>query len=399
MHVRAIKNRAGETVAFLAYAGKLNGKKFRKRFSVKKLGLALAQSRAEAWAKGKAKQIDSNASFGALIDERLLSQVSEAVELLSPYRISLIEAVRAYVSGQGERMRESQSAPIRAWSFAEASTEFIENLRAGGRTKDYIRDCETQYGAFARDFGSRSLDEITIEELQAWVNARRSPAGKKLCMTSRNNWRRDLGMVWRFALERKRAASNPVALLPRGRADDGPIAILTPTEAELALRTAERLGKRNYVVFLALSCFAGLRTIEVKRLLQDNIRVDKKIIIIEPRISKTRQRRIPSIPENLACWLECYRGQGGNNKVLERGGGYVKVMRQVLKEAGAPTIPPNAMRHSWFSYHLALLQNEQLTQYEGGHESSEVLYKNYRELVTPEAARAWFAIYPSSCPS
>ena len=74
----------------------------------------------------------------------------------------------------------------------------------------------------------------------------------------------------------------------------------------------------------------------------------------------------------------------------------MKVMRRVLKEAGGPTIPSNALRHSWFSYHLALGQNENLTQSQGGHESAEVLYKNYRELVTPDEARAWFAIYPSS---
>src|SRR5258707_1110143 len=184
MHVRPIKNQAGETVAFIAYAGMLNGKKRRKQFSVKKLGggLAMAQSRAEAWARAKAKQIDSNATFGALIDERLLSQVSEAIELLSPYRISLIEAVRGYVAGQASQGR-SQSAPIRAWAWSEATDAFLENLRHGGRTKDYISDCETQYGAFARDFGTRSLDRITTEELQAWVKAR------KLSVTTRNNWR------------------------------------------------------------------------------------------------------------------------------------------------------------------------------------------------------------------
>jgi integrase len=392
MQVRPLKNQAGEIVAFTAYAGKLNGNKRRKRFSVKKFGgLALAQTRAEAWVRAKAKQIDSNATFGALIDERLLSQVSEAVELLSPYRISLIEAVRGYVAGQTSQGR-SQSAPIRAWTWSEATDAFLENLRHGGRSKDYIRDCEIQYAAFARDFGTRSLDEITTEGLQAWVKAR------KLSVTTRNNWRRDLGMVWRFAIGRGRAAANPAALLPRGLPEDGPIAILTPTEAELALRTAEKLGKRNYIVFLALSCFAGLRTIEVKRLLQSNIEVDRRIITVNTRVSKTRQRRIPIISENLACWLECYQGQRGN-KVLEQGGGYMKVMRRALKEAGGPTIPPNAMRHSWFSYHLALGQNEHRTQLEGGHQSAEVLYKNYRELVTPDAARAWFAIFPSSSPA
>jgi len=400
MHVRPVKNEVGDIVAFDAYAGKLNGKKRRKRFSVKKLGVALAQTRAEGWGREKAKQIASNASFGALLDEHILSQVSEAIDLLSPYRISLIDAVRAYVDGQGR----SQSASIRAvaWTWSEASNAFLENLRHGDRTADYISDCETQYGAFERDFGRRSLDEITTEQLQAWLAARKNAAGQKLAVKTRNNWRRDLGMVWRFAIGRGRAASNPAALLPRGKDEDGPIAILTPAEAELALRTAERLGKRNYILFLALCCFAGLRTIEVKRLQKGNIHVDRRIIIINTRVSKTRQRRIVTIPDNLACWLERYGGAGGSKdnrggaaKVIEPGGGYVKVMRRVLKEAGAPTIPHNALRHSWFSYHLALGQNEHRTQLEGGHDSAEVLWKNYRELTMPEAARAWFAIYPS----
>ncbi len=53
----------------------------------------------------------------------------------------------------------------------------------------------------------------------------------------------------------------------------------------------------------------------------------------------------------------------------------------------------NGLRHSFISYRLAILHDTAQVALEAGN-SPEVLFGHYRELVTPEAAKAWFAVVP-----
>ena len=55
----------------------------------------------------------------------------------------------------------------------------------------------------------------------------------------------------------------------------------------------------------------------------------------------------------------------------------------------------NALRHSFISYRLAEVKDQNLVALEAG-KSPKMIHKHYRELATPEQARSWFAIEPSS---
>lgn len=50
----------------------------------------------------------------------------------------------------------------------------------------------------------------------------------------------------------------------------------------------------------------------------------------------------------------------------------------------------NGLRHSYISYQLAILNDTARVALEAGN-SPDVIFAHYRELVTPEAAKAWFA--------
>jgi len=52
-----------------------------------------------------------------------------------------------------------------------------------------------------------------------------------------------------------------------------------------------------------------------------------------------------------------------------------------------------AARHSFVSYHYAKLDDAKLTAKEAGH-TEEMLFSNYRALVTESAAEEFFAIFP-----
>jgi hypothetical protein len=53
----------------------------------------------------------------------------------------------------------------------------------------------------------------------------------------------------------------------------------------------------------------------------------------------------------------------------------------------------NALRHSFISYRVADIQNVAQVALEAGN-SPQMIFKHYRELVRPAAAKEWFAIVP-----
>lgn len=56
--------------------------------------------------------------------------------------------------------------------------------------------------------------------------------------------------------------------------------------------------------------------------------------------------------------------------------------------------PPNALRHSFASYHLAHFRDAAQLALELGHTTTEVLFNHYREVVTPEEAEKYWKIGP-----
>jgi len=53
----------------------------------------------------------------------------------------------------------------------------------------------------------------------------------------------------------------------------------------------------------------------------------------------------------------------------------------------------NALRHSFISYRLAVVPDVNRVALEAGN-SPQMIFRNYRELTTPEQARTWFSISP-----
>jgi hypothetical protein len=55
---------------------------------------------------------------------------------------------------------------------------------------------------------------------------------------------------------------------------------------------------------------------------------------------------------------------------------------------------PNALRHSFISYRVASIKNVAQVALEAGN-SPQMIFSNYRELVTEHDAEKWFKIMPS----
>lgn len=134
---------------------------------------------------------------------------------------------------------------------------------------------------------------------------------------------------------------------------------------------------------LALRYFAGLRSAEMNRLEEEDIRLDRGFIEVPAVKSKTRQRRLVMIQPNLRAWLDLEGTLPGDQE---------KRVSKVVLASGVEW-PRNVTRHSFVSYHLAQFQSAGKTALEAGH-SEQMLFQHYREVVTPADAIAFWGIVP-----
>jgi hypothetical protein len=116
----------------------------------------------------------------------------------------------------------------------------------------------------------------------------------------------------------------------------------------------------------------------------------RKIIELRAGQAKTASRRIVPIADNLATWLAKI---DRNGPVVPDAGVFLKA-RKLAKSLGLAW-PHNALRHSYISYRIAVVQSAAQVALEAGN-SPAIIFKHYRELVTKEAADKWFGILPEN---
>src|SRR5262249_27616429 len=95
--------------------------------------------------------------------------------------------------------------------------------------------------------------------------------------------------------------------------------------------------------------------------------------------------------DNLKAWLQVCRRSAETCCDVKR---TENPIRRLAEKAGI-VWKHNALRHSFISYRVALTQNIPQVALEAGN-SVKLVNSNYRALVTPDEAKAWFAILPKT---
>ena len=162
--------------------------------------------------------------------------------------------------------------------------------------------------------------------------------------------------------------------------------IHSPSQVRHILETARRMDL-NAMRCLAVKYFAGLRTSEATALEEKEI--GERFIEVTAVKAKTRRRRLVTIQPALAAWLK-FGGELPFRQVNNR-------LRAVYAAAGI-FCPRNVARHSFVSYHLAAFHSAGKTALEAGH-TEAMLFAHYREIVTPDQAAEFWAIFPDLIPS
>jgi integrase len=238
-------------------------------------------------------------------------------------------------------------------------------------------------GRFARDFAGRTLAEIDTLSMENWLR------GLGVGGISRNSYRRRLVSLYSYGVDRGWAPSNPAAKVTIAKEHPGPVGILTPGEFASLLANASE----QTLPYWALGALAGIRSAELARLEWKDVHFESRLIEISAGKAKTAARRFVKIQPALAAWLAPYRGHQG--PVVPQNG-VKKLLLADRQRAGISKWPPNALRHSFGSYHLAHFRNSAETALEMGHVSPHLIFKHYRELVRPEEAAKWWSLMPTT---
>jgi integrase len=258
-----------------------------------------------------------------------------------------------------------------------------------------IADIQYRLRSFAIEFGFRTVDSITTQEVRDYLD--KIPRGY-----SRRNAYKWLSPAFEWAKQQRMTATNPFDEIERPEAGRGEPGIITPDEFKNLLTVADEKFPK-LVTFLACAGLAGLRTSElVGMYAQDEILqwpdvlFDRQLIVIRGEVAKQTQRvsgdrRFVKMEPVLETWLLPHRKAEG--PVVEFTESWLrKQLRRLYTEADVNP-PDNALRHSFASYWLARTGAEgvgKLAIQMGNSES--VTKRHYIEALLPGDGDRYFNI-------
>jgi integrase len=285
----------------------------------------------------------------------------------------------------------------------QAVDELIKSKTDARKSDIYVKDLEGRLYPFADKFQVR-LSSITGQQVEEYIRALRIPGsdGKPAPLSGRtqNNHRRIIGTLFKFAVKRGYLPRDhdELSAVERAEDDSGEIEIFAPDELEKLFAAAqapvkERGKFRNretMIPYLAIGAFAGLRAAELQRLDWSEVNLTRRFIEIKASKAKTASRRLAPVTDNLAAWLAPYAETSGPVAPFAN---MSKQLTERLAPAAGLVWKHNGLRHSFISYRLAAIKDVGQVALEAGN-SPQMIFKHYRQLVTEEQAKQWFAVLP-----
>ncbi len=315
-------------------------------------------------------------NFGAkafAIPDHLRTEALAAAPLLKPFGATILEAAKFYAE---HLRRVNRSEPVALVVKEILTSKERDNLRPR-----YLSDLRVRLARFAAAFGERKIASLTTGEIDGWLR------GLQVRPLTRNTFRLRLSALFEYAVQRGWCQKNLVREVRKIRATGSTIGVLTPEELAKLLEAASE----QTLSYWLLGGFAGLRSAEIERLEWKDVHFDSALIEVPALKAKTASRRFVRIQPNLAAWLAPYSNRSG----MVCPPNLRKLLGIDRTNAGLKTWPPNGLRNSFASYHLAHFQDAAKLALELGHTSQDLIFRHYRELVKPAQAAKYWKIRPA----
>ena len=167
--------------------------------------------------------------------------------------------------------------------------------------------------------------------------------------------------------------------------------ILTPEQMRAALADEEIPDYLRAAIMLG--GFAGLRTVEVRRLRWEDI--DRGQIYIGPEVAKQKKKgnreRLVDMTEPLKRRAKLFKGRTGLVVPVCEAAFYRERRKLAERLCGWDDFPTNSLRHSFATYHLGQCNNPALTAYQMG-TSTQLVIATYAVPARRADWKAWWRI-------
>ena len=240
--------------------------------------------------------------------------------------------------------------------------------------------------ALKKHFSGVTVAELTAAHLTTYFQRANG------CLKTYNNRRGVVSTFLKFAEQREWLVANPIKKVPYYRIAHrrGSAKTLTAAQAQELMTYVEGYQNGRLVPFFALCLFAGirpcLRTGEILRLLPGHVRLDTGVILIEPEVSKVREKRTVAIQPNLAAWLRAY--PLAENPIIVPN--LQKLRARIAKRFG---LTHDVMRHTFISMHVAKFRSLGEAALQAGN-SESFIKKHYLDLKSTADAKQFLGIRP-----
>ncbi len=361
------------------------------------------------------EQLDTKA--GQLID----AKKKDALSLVpTPSEVSEWRAFRA---AAGSTPTHEVLAGWKNW--VDSTTRKVSTLKVSGAVKDYLTLQEERLNnkpqplikrctytqkvckleRFSDRFGDRLMSSVTGVEIKQWA-VKELPELLELEEPSRDFIEDHIRKV--SELYRHYAAEVP--LDPTSKIELGadlrekPDAIPALHIAELLLYALEH--HKHAICRLACEVFVGVRASTVSRLTREDFKLQKgeEGLRIRKRAIKTETSHfITTMPPVFWDWIragwddpEAFRPDTPSDWMHVKSR-LVAAVIAVKAESGSPfTIPRNALRHAFPSYHVAVNESADKTALVMCHEDATMLWQIYMGKASKEAGEWLFSLTPQN---
>lgn len=289
--------------------------------------------------------------------------------------------------------------------------DVVEEMLKAKNNDDFVgqkqkTNLRLRWGKFCQSFGDRVISTIKAKEIDTFL------ANPEWAPRTKAHYRQAILMLFDYAKRKE-------YLDPDRDHQADKTEVIRVQESKLEswsvgeMRALLQNATPKTLPWIVLGAFAGVRSAEIERMDWEDIDWNANLILVHSKrvgrgkIRAHNDRTIP-MTENLKSWLSPFRTCSGNilhslgvKNIYEDLDNITKRIRQNNTDF---EWKPNANRHSFATYYLALTGDASQTALACGHNPS-MLLRRYKTItvngrtVTREMAKEYFSLAPGSVQS